>query len=75
VVDEDTTWTNVATVVSDNLPEPEESNEVEIILEIPTTPVTGDGFNLLFVAMVMVASACGLVVLILLKRKEEIANA
>jgi len=73
-VDANTSWTNVATVISHDDPTPKPSNEVVITEEVPVTPETGDSFNMLLFMVMMAISACGMVTVTVLLLKEKKAN-
>lgn len=76
VVEEHTTWTNVATAVftndSDN--KPVDSNKVEVDQKTVESPKTGDDFNMSLTIVLMAASAVGMVVLLLMKKREQYLN-
>lgn len=77
---EKTLWKNVATLVDSNEPGEDTeitSNEVELEEEpepLPEEPDTGDSFNPILPVTMMAVSLMGLVVLLIMKKKEETAK-
>lgn len=70
-VTKDTSWTNVATMVSEYDPEAVESNEVVVTAKIPVTPDTGDNFSATLFIALMVLSSFGIAAILVCKKREE----
>jgi len=65
----DTSWTNVAQLIHND--EPTDSNEVTIILKVPTNPVTGDDFQIMTFVGMMILSSFGLAAVVIGKKRAE----
>ncbi len=78
-VEEDTVWKNIATVAydkdHDNTPEePDDSNEIELVYELPEAPLTGDNTNLNLWLALAVISGSGTTLATVYKKKKEQEN-
>ena len=71
-VEEDTVWTNVATVVYGNDPEnPLTSNEVEVQEDVTGSPVTGDAAQTVVWMMAAVTSLVAAFGIVIKRRREQ----
>ena len=70
-VQEDTAWNNIAAVTGANSDESVDSNEVTILVKVPTNPVTGDNFRMLTFIGMLILSSFGLAAVMVSKKRSE----
>ena len=78
-VEENTVWRNIASVVydkdhNDTPDEPDNSNEVQLIFELPEAPKTADTTNLNLWFALLFVSGGGLTLTVICKKKKEEQN-